>query len=120
MIAAMNKASNSIQFFLAAAMALMLIGSGVSLAGDPYAGEVKAQTCLTCHGKGDATTGAATPIISGQYSDYIAQSLRDYQSGVRNHPVMSSFVASLTETDIRDLAAYYSEMDSKLFTPKDE
>ena len=108
------------RFIFAATMALLLTASGTALAGDPYAGEVKAQTCLTCHGKGDATTGPATPIISGQYADYIAQSLRDYKTGVRNHPVMSSFVASLTETDIRDLAAYYSEMDSRLFTPKDE
>ena len=116
----MKKSIDPMNFIRAATIAALLCLSGIASAGDPYAGEVKAQTCLTCHGKGDVTTGAATPIISGQYSDYIAQAMRDYKTGVRNNPVMASFVASLSETDIRDLAAYYSQMDSKLFTPKDE
>ncbi len=107
----------SIRLKQAACIAALAAAAGTCIAGDPYAGEAKAQVCLACHGVGDTTTGAGTPIIAGQYEDYIAQALRDYQSGARSNAVMSGFVASLTETDIRDLAAYYASLESKLFTP---
>lgn len=89
-----------------------------SFAGDPYAGEVKAAACLPCHGTGDTTQSNAMPIISGQYEDYIAQALRSYKTGERNDPVMMTFALPLTETDIRDISAFYAEMESRLFTPK--
>ncbi len=115
----MNNFIKSTQFIGAALFSLLALASGHSWAGDPYNGQVKAQVCLTCHGEGDTTTGVATPIVAGQYEDYIAQALRDYKSGARSNPIMAGFAASLTETDIRDLAAYYAQMDSRLITPKD-
>ncbi len=100
-------------------LASLFCMSAISMAGDPYAGEVKAQVCLTCHGAGDETTGVATPIISGQYEDYIAHSLRAYKSGERNNPIMAGFATQLSESDIRDIAAYYAKMESSLFTPEE-
>ena len=86
-------------------------------AGDASAGREKAQICLTCHQAGDGTVGPDTPIISGQYEDYLVQALKNYRSGNRANPLMASFVSTLTDDDIEDLAAFYSELESSLTTP---
>ena len=86
-------------------------------AADAAAGREKAQICLTCHQAGDGTVGPDTPIISGQYEDYLVQALKNYRSGNRANPLMASFVSTLTDDDIEDLAAFYSEMESSLTTP---
>ncbi len=88
-----------------------------SLAGDAAAGKKKAAICLTCHGEGDTVLGVGTPIIAGQYKDYLIHALKSYRSGSRTNAIMAGFSANLTDRDIEDIAAYYSAMESKLFTP---
>ncbi len=95
----------------------ILLSSTVSIAGDIKAGKEKSVTCLTCHGTGNTVQGIATPIISGQYEDYLIQAIKDYRSGARDNPVMNSFANSLSDRDIEDIAAYYANMESQLFTP---
>ena len=96
---------------------LVCVAAAGVQAGDPVAGESKAQICLTCHKAGDGTQGPDTPIISGQYEDYLVQALKNYRSGKRTNLLMASFVTSLTDADIEDLAAFYAEMESSLTTP---
>jgi cytochrome c553 len=40
---------------------------------------------------------------------YLAAALRAYKKGERTHPSMRAIAASLSEEDILDLAAYYSQ-----------
>lgn len=97
-----------------------LLAASVSFpafAGDSAAGKEKAAICLTCHGMGDQVQGVGTPIISGQYEDYLIHAMKSYRSGARNNPIMAGFSANLSDRDIEDIAAFYSEMESKLFTP---
>ena len=113
----MRKTINSFQLIL---MFVVLAIASVPFtvwAGDPKAGESKAALCLTCHGKGDTVQGVGTPIISGQYEDYLIQAMKSYRSGTRNNPIMTGFSISLSDKDIEDLAAFYADMDSQLFTP---
>lgn len=86
-------------------------------AGDAVAGKEKAALCLTCHGEGDKVQGVGTPIISGQYKDYLIHAMKSYRSGERNNPIMAGFSANLSDKDIEDIAEFYSRMESKLFTP---
>ncbi len=113
----MRKTINSFQLILMSAVFAVAIIPSFVWAGDPKAGESKAELCLTCHGKGNTVQGVGTPIISGQYEDYLIQAMKSYRSGARNNPVMSGFVISLSDKDIEDLAAFYADMDSQLFTP---
>jgi len=83
-------------------------------AGDAVAGRKKAQPCLTCHRKGNVVLGEKTPIISGQFQDYLMKSLRDYRSGARKHQVMNELTANLSDKDIEDVSAYYSGLKSRL------
>lgn len=93
--------------------ALTLVAVPVLAGGDAAVGQTKAQVCAACHG----TTGlseyatAQAPIIGGQYADYIVRALKDYKSGKRDNPVMKGLVASLTDQDMEDLAAYFASQD---------
>ena len=79
------------------AQAAASIGNGATLA----------QQCSSCHG-GRGVSGADVPNLAGQYPAVIYKQLLDYASGARESAVMSPRVASLTDADMRDLAAFYA------------
>jgi cytochrome c553 len=92
----------------------LLIAAGPALAGgDAVVGQQKAQVCAACHGTTGITSysTAQAPIIGGQYPDYILRALKDYKSGKRDNPIMKGLVGSLSEQDMEDLAAYFSDQD---------
>lgn len=77
-------------------------------AASPEAGRQKSAVCVTCHGPEGNSADPQFPRLAGQYEDYLARALMDYKSGARKNAVMSSFVAQLSEQDMRDLAAFYA------------
>ena len=80
---------------------------------DAAAGEHKAAMCLGCN----AISGYQSsfpeiykvPMISGQSTKYIVASLTAYKKGERKHPTMRGIAASLSETDMADLGAYFEK-----------
>ncbi|GAB3094761.1 c-type cytochrome [Lysobacter terrae] len=91
--------------------------------GDLAAGEKLASTknaktgqaCVDCHGaEGNAPIDVTYPKLAGQYDDYIAHSLQGYRDGKREHALMSSQAAELTDQQIADLAAYFGARTSNL------
>ncbi len=101
---------------LATALAMSFSTAGIA-SGNAAAGAEKAAVCLTCHGQGDQVTGVNTPIIAGQYDDYLIYALQSYRSGERANAIMGGFASALSDQDIEDLAAFYASMESSLFTP---
>jgi len=91
-------------------LALAFAGAAQA-SGNADSGKSKAaQVCAACHGpEGNKPTAPENPILAGQHPDYLAKALKDYRSGKRNNPIMKGFAATLTNQDIADLAAYYSE-----------
>ncbi|HCX88601.1 MAG TPA: cytochrome c family protein [Gammaproteobacteria bacterium] len=86
--------------------------------GDAKAGEAKAQACATCHGAGGGKPITPQyPILAGQYPDFLAHALTGYKSGARNNAIMKGFASALSDSDIQDLAAYFSSQPSTLSTP---
>jgi cytochrome c553 len=67
-----------------------------------------AQVCVACHGNNGVGIVPDYPTLSGQYRDYLIQTLRDYQKGARKNAVMAGFMAALKPGDIEALAAYYA------------
>jgi cytochrome c553 len=65
--------------------------------------------CTMCHGP-RGLTYANSPNLAGQYEGAIYKQLRDFQSGVRTNPVMSPMVKTLSDQDMKDLAAYYASL----------
>lgn len=99
------------------AAALLLLGSGQLYAGgDAAAGKEKSATCAACHGTDGVSTIDTNPILAGQYPSYIMQALQDYRSGERQSPIMAGMAAGLSDQDIADLAAFFSEQKGPLQT----
>ena len=74
----------------------------------------KISMCIGCHGidgyKASFPEVYHVPKIAGQNAAYLAAALHEYASGARSHPTMDAVAASLSEQDIADLAAYYSNL----------
>ncbi|MGB0986126.1 MAG: c-type cytochrome [Pseudoalteromonas spongiae] len=80
----------------------------MKVSGDVEAGKALAATCTACHGADGNAIVPMYPKIAGQHEGYIAKQLAEFKSGVRNDPVMAGMVASLSEDDIKNLAAYFA------------
>lgn len=76
--------------------------------GDPVAGQEKAELCQGCHGEDGNSAETNIPKLSGQYAKYIAKQLRNYQAGKRTHAIMSAMAATIDDTDLMDISAYFA------------
>ncbi|NWG72870.1 MAG: cytochrome c [Parvularculaceae bacterium] len=95
---------------LFAATCAVALAAAPALAADYEAGKKKAaEVCAACHGEdGTKPLTPETPILAGQYADYLAHSLEAYKKGARQNPLMSPMAQPLTDEEIRNLALYYS------------
>lgn len=77
--------------------------------GDPVAGKIKSLICQGCHGEDGNSDTPECPKLAGQYADYIRKEIKDFQTGSRTDPAMTSIAARLTnEQDLLDIAAYFA------------
>lgn len=87
--------------------------TAADIKGDAQAGAQKNAMCIGCHGipgyHASFPRVYKVPMISGQKADYIAAALTAYRKGDRRHPSMRGIAGSLSDQDIADLAAYYSQ-----------
>ena len=77
-------------------------------AGDAEAGKTKSAVCAACHGADGNSGNPAWPSLAGQHAKYIYKQLMDFRAENRVNAQMTGMVANLTETDMKDLAAYYA------------
>lgn len=78
-------------------------------------GRLLAYTCMGCHGiEGyrNAYPSYKVPKIGGQRAAYIEAALIAYRDGDREHPTMQAQGGSLSDVEIRQLAAYFSALSS--------
>jgi cytochrome c553 len=79
--------------------------------GDPVVGKAKSSLCQSCHGEFGFSLEELIPNLAGQYSIYIAKEMRNFQSGVRKHPVMSPMAMTINDADLDDIAAYFASQE---------
>lgn len=94
---------------LAQALLLMVLPLSLQARGNPADGQRKTQVCEACHGTTGESVDPSYPNLAGQHESYIIKALSDYRSGRRKHAVMEGFAGSLSNQDIEDLAAWYSQ-----------
>lgn len=100
---------------LVAAALLLALANNAFAKGDAVAGAAKAKSCTACHGtQPNATQDPQNPRLAGQYADYIARALHEYQNGDRKNSIMKGMAANLSDQDIDDIAAYFASQPSKL------
>lgn len=76
--------------------------------GNSAAGKGKASSCAGCHGENGNSAVATFPKLAQQHSSYLVKQLQAFKGGSRNDPVMSPMAMALNDTDMLDIAAYYS------------
>ncbi len=99
-------------------LGVMLTGilGSAHAAGDMTAGKEKSAMCAGCHGADGNSTDPQFPRLAGQHVNYLERALLDYRGGARKNPIMAGFAGGLTDTDIANLAAYFSSQ-SGVVTP---
>ena len=91
--------------------AVLFAATAWSQEGNPKAGKKLAYTCTGCHGipgYNNAFPAYKVPKIGGQNYGYLVSALQAYKAGKRPHPTMKIQARSLSDQDIRDIAAYIS------------
>lgn len=87
------------------------------ITGNAEAGAKKTAMCVGCHGiigyQASFPEIHKVPMIAGQSSSYIVSALTQYKGGERKHPTMRAIADSLSEQDMADLGAYYSQLGLK-------
>ena len=94
-------------------LAAGLLASTTAFADAP----AKAAVCAACHGADGKAVQPMYPNLAGQYANYLEHALREYKSGLRKNPIMGGQAASLSDADIHELAQYFSQQPSPLYTP---
>ncbi|NJN45573.1 MAG: cytochrome c [Candidatus Competibacteraceae bacterium] len=82
----------------------------VAQAGDAEGGKDKAAVCAGCHGINGISSNEIWPNLAGQQAAYLVVKIKAYRDGTLQDPLMSPISQGLSDTDIENLAAYYSEL----------
>jgi cytochrome c553 len=109
----MSACPKAVQLVLGSLTSLsVLVACGsASAAGDVKAGRAKALMCQACHGIDGLSKVPDAPNIAGQTEPYIVAQVQAFKSGTRKNEAMSMVTQSLSDTDIDDLAAYFSAIE---------
>lgn len=80
--------------------------------------KIASEVCAACHNADGNSAIAANPKLAGQHFEYLVKQLHDFKPkdgkpAERANPVMAGFAGSLSDDDIRNLAAYYSAQKLK-------
>ena len=89
--------------------ALMLLG-----AGNAELGKQKTATCIACHGSDGNSMVDLWPSLAGQNFKYLKDQLVLIQSGKRAIPEMMGMLENFDESDLEDIAAYYSNQSNQI------
>src|SRR5450759_2967168 len=76
--------------------------------GDASKGKVLAKNCAACHGETGVASNPAWPKLAGQKPGYLVNVLKAFRAGLRKDPMMAGVARGLNDTDIVNLAAYYT------------
>lgn len=97
--------------YLTGLLVLLTLNGVVSTAqaaGDAKAGRKKAQMCSACHGIDGIAKIPIAPNIAGSPAMYLEKQLKAFRSEERKEENMNVVAKPLSDTDIADLAAWYS------------
>ena len=74
---------------------------------------ISASVCAACH-TADGSRGIPTnPILQGQHADYLVKQLTEFKAGKRDNAVMKPMASTLSDDDMRNVAAFYASKTAK-------
>ena len=75
--------------------------------------EISTNVCGACHTADGSRGSPANPILQGQHPEYLAKQLTEFKAGKRVNAIMQGMAATLSETDIKNVAAFYASKEAK-------
>ena len=88
---------------------------------DATAGAAKyAAVCASCHGADGNSGSPENPKLAGQHPEYLVKQLVEFKSGKRKNAIMQGFASTLSDEDMRNIAAWASQQKAKPGFAKDK
>jgi cytochrome c553 len=110
------------KYILLSGMALSLTLIGCTDTGEPARKEATADTtagkafadkeCKGCHGLDGKGAAPAIPHLAAQKERYLVAAMNAYKEGKRIHAALKDIARHMSETDMRNVAAFYSRLPS--------
>jgi cytochrome c553 len=82
--------------------------------GDVARGLEASKICVACHGERGISTKDNYPHLHGQHRTYLLREMRAFRDGVRQDPIMTPMLGTLSDQDLQDIAAYYASFNTIL------
>jgi cytochrome c553 len=89
---------------------LVLSPNTYAAAPDAVAGKAKAQACFACHGENGISISGDIPNLAAQPPLSITYQLIQFRGQQRKGGAMEALATTLSDQDMRDIAAYYSAL----------
>jgi len=74
---------------------------------------LSAQVCGACHTNDGSRGAPANPILQGQHPEYLVKQLTEFKAGKRVNAIMAGMAATLSDEDMRHVAAFYASKEAK-------
>jgi cytochrome c553 len=104
---------------LPAAVIAAVLAAGAASAADPAAGKKAAQgTCAVCHGLDGLAKVPDAPHLAGENVEYLMRQLKAFKSGERKHEQMSIIAQGLSDEDMANVSAWYSQIKIRAEMPQ--
>jgi cytochrome c553 len=89
-----------------------------TVAANPIAGKSIAERhCFACHRADGSGAAPGIPQLAQQSAPYLVEAMQHYAAGRRPHAVLKEMTPKLSETDLRNVAAYYAELPALATAP---
>ncbi len=81
--------------------------------------QIAGQVCAACHGADGNSASPANPKLAGQHADYLYKQLQNFKvkagakEAERINPIMAGFAATLSDSDMRNVSAYFGAQKLK-------
>ena len=75
--------------------------------------EISTQVCAACHTADGSRGTPANPILQGQIPEYLVKQLQEFKSGKRENAIMQGMSATLSDADMKNVAAFYASKEAK-------
>ena len=117
----MMKALTALSLAALLAAPVLAATPGPATKPDPAKGQaISTQVCGACHTADGSRGSPANPILAGQHPEYIVKQLQEFKSGKRASAVMAGFAATLSDADMKNIAAWLSSQKAKPGFAKDK
>lgn len=86
----------------------------VSAKPDLAKGQAKSnEVCMACHTNDGSRGSPANPILQGQHPEYLVKQLTEFKADKRQSPIMKGFASTLSDQDMKNVAAFYGSKQAK-------